>query len=147
MTPTEIARAARKIAVDWVGDNYPDLKISDANPRYSDIVAIDNNGNEYCFEVKGTTNPTSSFGATTLTECEHAVNNIERYWFLLVYIGDKGLEHWVKQYSLRELLPYMSIPPFKININITTNKSRNGKVSLCKIKRLIKFYDKFKAKK
>lgn len=48
---------------------------------------MDNNGNEYCFEVKGTTKPTGSFGAATLTECEYAIKSIDRYWFLLVYIG------------------------------------------------------------
>lgn len=146
MTPTEIARAARKIAVDWVKITYPDLKITDANPRYSDIVAMDNNGNEYCFEVKGTTKPTGSFGAATLTECEYAIKSIDRYWFLLVYIGGDGVEHSVKPYSLRELLPYMSIPPFKINFNITPRKARKGKLNTKQIEKLIRLYDKVKTK-
>lgn len=127
MTPAEIAKEAKKKAKKWISIEFPDLTIQEKCENYADIIATSIDGQEYYFEVKGTTKNSNNFGAATLTECSYAVN-ADHYYFLLVNITKKEPNEAVKKITLDEMLPYMSVPPFKINFNIRECKRKSSKV-------------------
>lgn len=129
MTPAEIAKAAREKAKDWIRIQFPDLTIKEKSENCADIIATSLNGEEYYFEVKGTTKDSNNFGAATLTECSCAVNS-DHYYFLLVNITQIDPNAAVKKKTLDEMFPYMSVPPFKINFNIRECKRKSGKVKV-----------------
>lgn len=147
MTPAEIAKEARKKAKEWIRIQFPDLTIQEKSENYADIVATSLDGQEYFFEVKGTTKECDNFGAATLTECVWAINNSDCYFFLLINIKKEELHEAIKMRTLEEMFPHMSVPPFKINFNLRECKRKNKKEkadgSAVVDKKLILEMDKF----
>lgn len=151
MTPSEIAKKAREMAVEWIRlrkiENSEDMileSISDKSSPEADIIvdSISSDRIKYYFEVKGTTKDSNYFGATTITECMAAIQNKGRYWFLIVNVT-KEMEDAVLCMTLQDMLKYMTIPPFKINFNLSVKKHKVN-ITEKKIEHLSSVYSKIK---
>lgn len=74
-------------------------------------------GEPFYFEIKKTSKRDMYFGAATETEWAKAVEDSSHYKFVVV--KDDDTEKFVFiEYSLEELRPLCSVPPFKIYFNI-----------------------------
>lgn len=87
----------------------------------SDIQA-ELNGVTHYFEIKYTTKPKKYFGAATLTEWQHALENPDCYFFVIALLEDG--QWFFTEYSVEEFMTFSNIPPFKIFFNIPDTKTK-----------------------
>jgi Holliday junction resolvase len=115
----------------------------------ADITAI-KNGLKYYFEIKFTRQEESYFGAATITEWTAALENPDRFLFV---IAQKKEDLWeFKEYTPKEFMEFNTVPPFKTYFNISLNgsvksKKKRGKSILLteeRIKKMIEFMKELK---
>jgi hypothetical protein len=124
---------------------YGSVKITNSP---ADITAIKND-EKYFFEIKFTRQEKNYFGAATLTEWRAALENPNRFWFV---IAIKRGEIWeFKEYSPSQFIRFNTIPPFKTYFNLSMSKDTQSKritksVRLTEknIKKMIEFMESLK---
>ena len=118
-TPSEISQSAKEIAKEWIKKNRQDCVIMGKGNRYANIVVKSKTTNEiFYYKVIGTGKQNNIFGAVSIRQCFFAKKNRDNYRFLLVDITIEDPQFKVVERTLDEMYPLMSIPPYKININI-----------------------------
>jgi Holliday junction resolvase len=91
---------------------YSDVKVT-ASP--ADITAT-LNGERHFFEIKYTAKTRRYFGAATLTEWIAALENADRFAFVIAWRLDG--EWQFEEYTLKEFMEHSYVPPFKIFFNV-----------------------------
>lgn len=122
----------------------------------ADITAF-SEGRQHYYEIKYTKTKDNYFGGATLTEWEAAMENIDRYCFVIARDKD-GIWEFT-EYTPEEFMKFSTIPPFKIFFNIPVGNGRAKSPSLRNKKRkrlavvltkeritqMIELFDKFKS--
>jgi hypothetical protein len=86
------------------------------------------NGVEYWIELKATKSEKKAFGNVTMTEWMCAIDNPDRFYFLVVSKPggiDKQSDWNIKLITPKELIQYSYISPFKINFQLPLDEPRN----------------------
>ena len=118
----------------------------------SDIQA-EKNGVTHYFEIKYTTKSKKYFGAATLTEWQHALENPDTYFFVIALLEDG--QWFFTEYSVEEFMAFSNIPPFKIFFNIPDTKTKvvyqkkltkSVKLNRQRIQQMIDLFKLFKQK-
>jgi Holliday junction resolvase len=96
-------------------DGYENIQIK-SSP--SDIIAT-KNGETFYFEIKMTKQTEVYFGAATLTEWHQAIKTPNNYKFVIAITDSLEENFEFKVYSPDDFMEHSTIPPFKINFNIS----------------------------
>ena len=129
-------------------NDFQDIKITSTPTD----VSASKDGNKYFFELKFTNQKDKYFGAATLTEWECAINNQDKFFFVIARLEENK---WIfDRFSPKEFIQYSTIPPFKIFFNVDLkdfDKKRPEETSAVNatfdnMKELVNFYKKLKKK-
>lgn len=116
----------------------------------ADITAT-KNGETFYFEVKFTRQSSKYFGAATLTEWEAALQNEDRFTFVVAFSRDN--EWAFHEYTPNEFMAMSYVPPFKVFFNVAVGGDRvvasrgsSGAVSLTRgrLKMLSDLFSRFR---
>lgn len=148
--PVEVAKIARQVAIKFLQACYPKCKINDDEKVYSDLEVTLLDNTKLYFSVKGTEkDPSKYFGATSINKLIAAIVDEKNYILDVLLVNIDGIssddvesldeneiKSRVQRCTLDEILCYMYVPPFKLNIDLS-NQLRNEK-NIDKMKKTIK---------
>ena len=146
--PKSDIEAKKAFAQELEKENFQDIKIT-STP--TDISAS-KDGNKYFFELKFTNQKDKYFGASTLTEWECAINNLDNFFFVICRLEENK---WIfNKFSPKEFIQYSTIPPFKIFFDVNlknfdkkiSDETSALKASFSNLEELVHFYKKLKNK-
>lgn len=83
------------------------------------------NGKTYYFEIKFTRQEEAYFGAATLTEWEAALENENRFIFVVAFQRNDAWEF--HEYTPEEFMGFSTIPPFKIFFNVRVGDEKDNR--------------------
>lgn len=91
----------------------------DGEETSSADMVIEKDGIPWYFEIKCTSKDKDVFGAGTLTEWKCAAENLGHYFFVIVKMGKLRTLPKFYIYPPQEIIKYSTVPPFKIDFNIS----------------------------
>jgi hypothetical protein len=102
-----------------LGNGFETAKVT-GSP--ADITAI-KGGETHFFEIKFTRQQKKYFGAATLTEWEAALNNKDRFKFVIAFQREGNWEF--HEYSPDQFMTFSYIPPFKVFFNVLVGAKKD----------------------
>lgn len=79
---------------------------------------FDDGAQQWWWDVKKTDNPESMFGSATFTELGQAMKDPEHFRFVVAHENKQTGKWEFCEWTLDELLPHCTIPPFKVNFTV-----------------------------
>lgn len=123
MSIVEVNRK-RRIAIDY----YKTRLLSQGYVVTEEKDPIDlfarRDGEDLRIKIKVTNCKDNYFGAVTFLTWEEAFNNTDTFKFVMIWLNEDDEVISYQEYSPEELLPYSSIPPFKVNFSIPYDTKR-----------------------
>lgn len=134
LSNASLEKAAKEALISILKKKYKEISF---NGRPSDLKAIDESGKVFFYELKATRKE-RYFGSASFSEWELALDNKDKYFFIVAYYNEATKQFTFSEYTPAEFMKFSTIPPFKVYFNLSAKTGQSLVSSKTKALRLEK---------